>query len=296
MSLSAHFPHSTQAILSAQRTPPKRKCAFPNDDSIIIISSSPEQNLTSLERVLSTDDEEYFGPQKTRTSPPPPKPRRTATLPDENSIEVLEDEDFARLISDFKYKDAGKTIPFNDAGSTPLTERTGTRKTSLEAFFQECKPTKPTKPKQSRVKTTLTTRVSIPVKPKPKAPKKTSPKPTTPTIDPSTSFFTTWAAAQAPTTRNANSKSSKVTKPRRKPVKKSSVEVILLSPRTGQSSVRRDVGEVARGRLGEKTFGGGMWDACKRGLEGELYDCDGLVVFSQELRRERSPETPVEEI
>jgi len=57
--------------------------------------------------------------------------------------------------------------------------------------------------------------------------------------------------------------------------------------------VRKRIVEEERGeqRLGERSGGGSvMWDACKRGLEGELYDCEGKVVFSQELRRPRSIE------
>ena len=52
--------------------------------------------------------------------------------------------------------------------------------------------------------------------------------------------------------------------------------------------MRRRVGcEIGggEGKLGERSDGASaMWDACKRGLDGELYDCDGEVVFSQELR------------
>lgn len=55
------------------------------------------------------------------------------------------------------------------------------------------------------------------------------------------------------------------------------------------------MGEVERGRLGEKTDGG-LFDACKRGLEGELYDGDGGMVFSQDLRRESSPDIPLREV
>ena len=55
-------------------------------------------------------------------------------------------------------------------------------------------------------------------------------------------------------------------------------------------------------RLGEKSQSGGMWDVCKRGLEGELYDEEGGIVFSQELRmetretRESSPDVPLTEV
>lgn len=52
---------------------------------------------------------------------------------------------------------------------------------------------------------------------------------------------------------------------------------------------------MERGMLGEKSSGG-MWDACKRGLDGELYDCEGVIVFSQELRRESSPAVTLQEV
>ena len=42
-----------------------------------------------------------------------------------------------------------------------------------------------------------------------------------------------------------------------------------------------------------------MWDVCKRGLEGELYDEEGGIVFSQELRmepRDSSPDVPLKEV
>ncbi len=74
------------------------------------------------------------------------------------------------------------------------------------------------------------------------------------------------------------------------------MEIVLLSPRTGQESVRKHIGEVERERkLGEKNDCGGMWDACKRGLDGELYDCDGEVVFSQELR-DTSPDISLNDV
>jgi hypothetical protein len=211
---------------------------------------------------------------------------RNKDLPDDPSIEVLEGDDFARLMNDYKYTEsrvANTGIPIADR------QVSGHRKTNLDGFFQECKPSKnPAKNSGSRVKTTLTTRVSIPV-----VKKKPIPKPPKPVEEPPTSFFTTWAAAQAPSTRPATT--SKSSKPRRKATKKKDVEVILLSPRTGQRTIRTESATVERGMLGEKSCGG-MWDACKRGLDGELYDCEGVIVFSQELRRKSSADIPLQEV
>ena len=295
MSLSRHFSQSTQAILSAQTTPPSRKRALPREHSIIVISSSPEEpKILSPEPLLDSDDEQYFGPQRTRTSPSPPapKPRKRSSWQNDKSIEVLEDEDFARILSDFRYQDSP---PRSDNANIPRLLPSTTRKTNLDGYFQEKKPSaRPTKddskPNRSRVKTTLTTRVALPFKPT--KPVEKEPTSKVNVQQQQTSFFTTWAAAQAPTTRPAKT----TAKPRRKPTKKKQdVEVVLLSPRTAQKSVRTYVGEVERGRLGEKTDGG-LFDACKRGLDGELYDCDGCMVFSQDLRRESSPDVPLREV
>jgi hypothetical protein len=108
--------------------------------------------------------------------------------------------------------------------------------------------------------------------------------------------LTTWAAGQAPVIRPAKASS----KPRRKAIKKKDVDVVLLSPRTAQICARKSfVGPVdVERRLGEKRDGG-MWDVCKRGLEGELYDEEGGIVFSQELRmepRESSPDVPLKDV
>jgi hypothetical protein len=211
---------------------------------------------------------------------------RNKDLPDDPSIEVLQGDDFARLINDYKYTESQV---INTA--IPVTDRrvSGHRKTNLTGYFQQCKPSKNSaKSSGARVKTTLTTRVSLPV-----VKKKPVPKPPKLVEEPPTSFFTTWAAAQAPSTRPAAT--SKSTKPRRKATKKKDVEVILLSPRTGQKTIRTESATVERGMLGEKTCGG-MWDACKRGLNGELYDCEGVIVFSQELRRESSPAIALQEV
>lgn len=107
------------------------------------------------------------------------------------------------------------------------------------------------------------------------------------------SFLTTWAAGQAPIIRPAKASA----KSRKRPTKKKDVEVVLLSPRTAQKCASKSfVGQVdVERRLGEKREGG-MWDVCKRGLEGELYDEEGGIVFSQELRaaKESSPEVAPE--
>jgi hypothetical protein len=243
MSLSKHFPPSTQAILSAQETPPSRKRTHPHDDSIIIISSSPDQKTP----FLSSNDSPLNQPLR---------------VSHEKSIEVLNDEDFTRLLGSFKY-----------SCSAPVAKPLSTHKTNLNTYFRERK-VHHAEPKP-RIKTTLTSRVSLPKSSKQKPKEKV-------VEEPSTSFFTTWAAAQAPSIRPAKASA----KPRRKPAKKKSVEVILLSPKSGQGSIRREVSEIHYGgKLGQKS-GGGMWDACKRGLEGELYDSNGDIVFSQQLRSE----------
>src|SRR5208337_1995901 len=132
-------------------------------------------------------------------SKPRPFPsRRKSSIQNEKSIEILEDEDFARLVGEFKYK---SPLLLSDTANIPCASRPPSvgniRETSLEGFFRETKTT--SKPKTSRVKTTLRTRVSVPSKPIP-----TRKKPAlTPVVTPQTSFFTTWAAAQAPTTRPA---------------------------------------------------------------------------------------------
>ena len=293
MSFSESCPSSTQATLAAQQTPPKRRRFLPREHSIIIISSSSEEELNK-QLVIDSDDEQYFGPQSTQPNFAPLGRRKSSKSAEDKSIEILEDEEFARLVGGFKF-------------STPLSETTTnielngsrrnfvTRKTNLDSFFQECKPTssRPTKTTAkttSRVKTTLTNRVAIPVKKKTTTEnrKPSKPAPSACSVD-RTSFFTTWAAAQAPVTRPATTKS----KPRRKPSKKTDVEVVLLSPCTGQKSVRPPPSEAARGRLGEKRDGG-LWDAAKRGLEGELYDSEGVVVFSQELREAKEVDTSLE--
>ena len=263
MSLSKHFPPSTQAILSAQQTPPTRKRTFRCDKSIILISSSPE-----LPQQVNPEDEEDVFPQKTRALPL----QRRRRPSNEKSIEILEDDnEFSRLIGGFKYN---HPLTLSDTVNIPRPVSNAMQKTSVEGFFHENKSTN--KPVKSRVKTTLKTRVTVPSKP---TLARENPAAVNPT---QTSFFTTWAAAQAPTTRPVKATG----KPRRKQTnKKTNVEVILLSPRTGQKSAQKHIGEVERGqKLGEKNVCGAMWDAGKRGLEGELYDYDGEVVFSQELR------------
>ena len=290
MSLSRHFPPSTQAILSAQRSPPLAKKR--RDKSIIVISSSPEDNTlqqppeSSPQRIFSSDDEEFFGPVRPNSPAPPPRLTRKQSR---QSVETLpldvEDETFSRLLGEYKYT---HPRPLTDTANIP---RPSLQKVNLDGFFQETKisATKLPLHNKSRVKTTLTTRVSLP---KRRIPTNT----TEPTSRPASEFtphassrehvrfFTSWAAAQAPTTR-----AKPTAKPRRKATRKrDSVEVVLLSPRTGQESVRKRtvVHEIGERKLGEKGDGGSaMWDACKRGLDGELYDCEGEMVFSQELRQ-----------
>src|SRR5277367_306706 len=271
MSLSRHFPASTQAILSAQTitTPPPVKKRL--DKSIIIISSSPDDNNfrppSPPQRVLCSDDEEYFGPA--RSSPPAP-PRHVARKQRqmENVPVEVEDENFSRLLGEYKYTQTTRPLT-TDTASIP---RACTQKVNLDGFFQETKPLPKKPPPKSRVKTTLTSRVSLPKR----TASSTTIKPvftSTPSVTRDNGrFFTTWAAAQAPSTR-----AKPTAKPRRKPTRrKDSVEVVLLSPRTGQENVRKRVVEEEEGerRLGEKSRRGSMmWDACKRGLDGELYDC-----------------------
>lgn len=282
MSFSEHFPPSTQTILAAQQTPPKRRRFLPREDSIIVISSSPEES-PAIQRVIDPDDEQYFGPFLCTEPTPLPTTRRksSTSAKQEKSIEVLDDEEFSKLVNGFRFSTPLSETSINTSLTAPRVPSI-TQKSNLSSFFQECKPSssrpgKATATTTKQVKSTLATRVSVPLR-KPSSDKRPSSKSTTSSTE-NTSFFTSWAAAQAPITRPASNK----TKPRRKPAKKKDVEVVLLSPRTGQQSVRTRVMEVTRGRLGEKSEGG-LWDACKRGLDGELYDSDGAIVFSQELR------------
>src|SRR5271154_2486564 len=222
MSLSHHFPQSTQAILAAQQTPPRASATNRKhrNKSIIVISSSPDtprpaQNTCSL--VIPDSEEE-----EDAEFVPLPRPKNSTK---ENAAQVLEDDGFSRLIGEYKYTsttDTNKTLPLSDTANIPFPRHqtsTSLRKTSLDGFFQETKPS--SKPRKSRVKTTLTTRISVPKKPSPQPTKTIS------TITQQTSFFTTWAAAQAPTTRSTK---GAATKPRKRTTRKSSeVEVVLLS-------------------------------------------------------------------
>ena len=289
MSLSRHFPPSTQTILSAQCTPPPAKKR--RDKSIIVISSSPDDNpvpitIDSPPRIFCSDDEEFFGPARSNSPPllPAAVARKQSRQGLENlALDVNEDDTFSRIIGEYKY-----THPklLTDTANIP---RASLQKVNLDGFFQETKKPTTNPPTKSRVKNTLTTRVSLPKRRTSTSNAVVDKLPSSESIAATVSrdhvrFFTSWAAAQAPTTRT-----KPTAKPRRKTMqKRNSVEVVLLSPRTGQESVRRRVGcEIGggEGKLGERSDGASaMWDACKRGLDGELYDCDGEVVFSQELR------------
>ena len=274
MSLSRHFPPSTQAILSAQLTPPAPSKKH-RDHSIIIISSSPDE---VPESVICSSDEEYFGPARA-TSPPILKRRKSRQKENVLTTTEVEDKSFSRFLGDYKYA-------LNSQNSRPLTDPLKIpggciQKVNLDGLFPETNSL-PTVTK-SRVKTTLTTRVALPKRPSStKVPISATPSDSREHAR----CFTTWAAAQAPTVR-----AKPTAKPRRKTTsKRSPLEVVLLSPRTGQESVRkRVVEEKGEWKLGERSEGESMmWDACKRGSEGELYDCEGQLVFSQELRRETS--------
>jgi hypothetical protein len=289
MSLSRYFPPSTQAILSAQCSPPPAKKR--RDKSIIVISSSPEDNtlqqpLESPQRIFCSDDEEFFGPVRSNSPAPPPRlaGKQSRQIVETPPLDV-EDETFSRLLGEYKY-----THPrlLTDTANIP---RPRLQKVNLDGFFQETKLTATNPPLhgKSRVKTTLTTRVSLPKRPIPTNTTEPTAKPASESTPHASSrehvrFFTSWAAAQAPTTR-----AKPTAKPRRKAMRKrDSVEVVLLSPRTGQESVRERavVHEIGERKLGKRGNGGSvMWDACKRGLDGELYDCEGGMVFSQELRQ-----------
>jgi hypothetical protein len=258
MSFSEYFLPSTQDLLSAQMTPPKRQRR--QDHSIIVISSSPiaaedaELAEETLPRVFST----VGVPEKT-----------VDVLSDreqERSIEVLNDEDFAILLHEYQYsKTTSPTLP--TMTSTPKV----THKSNLTTYVPESKP----KPLSKRVKPHLSTRIPLPQKPRLKS------KPSSELS--SADFFTSWAASQAPVLRAANH----ARKPRRKPTTKKTEEVVLLSPRTGQRCVRVPLDEIPRGMLGKGRGGNGMWGASSRGLEGELYDEEGGWVSSQEVRERR---------
>lgn len=275
MSFSGHSPPSTQAILSAQRTPSlASRRTVHRKRSIIIISSSPDLSIRSQSiQVLDSEDEQYFGPQRTAASPQS-NPTRHRKSQNENSIEVVEDEEFTKLLAGFKYASSSSSAASCSVPRAPLA----TRKTNLDSYFQEVKPSSKAKragAKTTRLKPSLATRVNPLAKPP--IPREKPEKQAVQTAH--TSFFTSWAADQAPVIRPPKPSA----KPRRKPVKKKDVDVVLLSPRTGQESVRRPPEDESVRKLGERS-NGGMWDACKRGLEGELYDVDGEIVFSQELR------------
>jgi len=291
MSLSRRFPPSTQAVLDAQQSPPESPSTSPprlspKDNSIIVISSSPDERCAPHSakcpvEIASGDESDPFEPWA-------PLPR-----PDE-SVEIIDKEEFTRLVGGYKFKPQ----PLKESANILRDQRpqnTMTRKTSLDTFFRECKPV--SKAGKNRIKTTLTTRVALPTTKGSTIVGNTTSTPTTSATKQQGSFFTTWAAAQAPATRGARATSrKKATK------KKSDVQVIVLSPRSGQESVRKHTEEkvdIDR-RLGDKrdVSGKSMWDASNRGLEGELYDGEGNMIFSQELRSraESSPEVPMPQL
>jgi hypothetical protein len=290
MALSPHFTPSTQDILTAQqsqsphrsRAPPRGPS--PNDRSIIVISSSSDERPFSHLNTIPLENPSGDESDPFEQWAPLPRP--------EESGKISDNEDFAQLLGTYKYE---TKQPLKESVNIPHPTAHTTRNTSLDTFFQECKPV--TRTGKNRVKTTLTSRVALP---KPKL---------TPTVATSTpnnsaarqqsSFFTTWAAAQAPATRSARATSRK--KPTR--TKKNETEVVLLSPQSGKKSVRKRALEKVDmdRRLGEKrdSSAGSMWDASNRGLEGELYDVDGSMIFSQELRlkgTEMSPEVALQEV
>ena len=291
MSLSRHFTPSTQAILAAQqqstssppRSPSPQRPSPHKDHSVIIISSSPDERPFSHSQaapleIHSGDESDPFEPWA-----PLPRPEDRAQVDNEN---------FTRLVSTYKYN---TKQPLKESVNIPRPANMATRKASLDTFFQECKPA--AKTGKNRVKTTLTSRVALP-KPKPTPVIGTS-NPKEGVTKHQTSFFTTWAAAQAPATRSARATSRKM--PTR--TKKNDAEVVLLSPKSGKESVRKQTEEKvdADRRLGARrdSSAGSMWDASNRGLEGELYDVDGSMIFSQELRQngvESSPEIAVQDV
>lgn len=285
MSLSEHFPPSTQAVLAAQLTP-KRKRTLARDHSIISISSSPLQPPLPQPEILDSSDDQYFAPPRPASHISPPiKPRKRPSHQTAD-IQVLEDDSFTRLLDNFKYD---HPAPFLD--TTNSTRQNPKTKTNLDGFFQERKQVS-----QNRVKQSLKPRLSL--SKATKVSKKAAENDKT-VENKTSSFLTTWAAEQAPVIRPAKASA----KPRRKPMKKKDGEVVLLSPRTAQKCASRSfLGQVdVERRLGEKRAGG-MWDVCKRGLEGELYDEEGGIVFSQELRaesresKESSPEIALRDV
>jgi hypothetical protein len=292
MALSRHFTPSTQAILVAQqsqssppRSPSPPRGPFPSKDrSIIIISSSSDERPFSHSKVVPLEI-----PSGDESDPLV----QWALLPrPEASRKITDNEDFAQLLGSYKYN---TKQPLKESATIPRPTTQTTRKTSLDTFFQECKPASRTG--KNRVKTSLTSRVALP-KPKP-TPTVTTTIPKNTAAKQQSSFFTTWAAAQAPATRSARATSRK--KPTR--AKKNEAEIVLLSPQSGKESVRKWAQEkvdIDR-RLGEKrdSSAGSMWDASNRGLEGELYDVDGGMIFSQELRLncgESSPEVALQDV
>jgi hypothetical protein len=293
MALSRHFTPSTQAILTAQqqsqssppRSPsPPHRTSPPKDHSIIVISSSPDERPFSHSKAVpleipSGDESDPF-----EQWAPLPRP--------EESGRITDNEDFTRLLGTYKHN---TKQPLKESVNVPRPTAQTTRKTSLDTFFQECKPA--AKTGKNRVKTTLTSRVALP-KPKPTPIVATSTLNNTAAKQQS-SFFTTWATAQAPATRSARATSRK--KPTR--AKKNETEVVLLSPQSGKESVRKRAEQKVDldRRLGEKrdASAGVMWDASNRGLEGELYDVDGSMIFSQELRlncAESCPEVALQNV
>ena len=314
MSFSNYFtPPSTQAILSAQLTPPAQRRRR-SSRSIIIISSSPEQSIPVLreevcESVPDSEDEVDLLvdlPQPSNAVPVSPQhPAKSVETcsdesllhqhsKDENSIEIIEETEFTRILSGYKYTSTTQSSTTTTTTTQPLLPTT--KKTNLTGYFQERKPSscssssssKPTSTtlKSSRVKSTLSTRVNLP-----KSGTSTRSKlPKTVVVEqPQTSFFTTWAANQAPVVRPPVLKSKSTRKPSTRRSKENGQAVLLRSPRSGQESALKflDGDQEESGRMGEKrNVEGGMWDVGRRGLEGELYDREGEVVFSQQLRED----------
>ena len=272
---SESAPLSTQAILEAQFTPPPKLRTLPRDESIIVISSSPEQADTPFENAIISGYIQSSPKSPIPTSPDAAVPNESEFMEHENSVELLEVRSFSRIVEEYKFC---SSTPILNTVRPPLQGL----KTHRSNVVEETKTT--TFSTKGKIKSTLSTRVAVPSK-----------STALENVQPlHANFFTTWATAQAPTVRPTKASA----KPRRKVVrKKKAVEVVLLSPKTGQESIRRDHGESPKyRRLGKKVSTEGMWNAASRGLEGELYDEDRGVILSQELRREDTPDVSLSKI
>jgi hypothetical protein len=266
-------PPSTQAIFDAQfTTPPKHRSQL-GDISIISISSSPEAPPSFLQVAPHVDHTRNVPNSPLRSPSQEPFAEETEDITQENSIEIVEVVEFTQAIQNYRYKATSVTTAKRPR--QPLTAHKANTEEDAKGATSKLKV---------NVKSVLPSRVTVPIKPK-----------ISENEESKSMFFTSWAAAQAPVLRPAKASA----KPRRKPVrKKQSVEVILLSPRSGQENVNKDHGDVTRQRrLGEKKCIGNMWEAASRGPEGEMYDNEGEMVFSQQLRDvDESPDVSLSNI